>query len=100
MVNKPVGKLAPDQPWQKYSSEKDYLLLEPGWAGALMDDELEYIRGKLRQDAALCRWWGVRPSWKRIPEEAIKRVALEGDPEEQAINRRLAQSRKYSPVAT
>jgi hypothetical protein len=93
----PKAKL--DQPWQRYSRDKDYLLLEPGFAGVLTDEELEYIRGKLQQDGALRRWWGMKPSWRRVPEEAIRRVAMDGDPEEQSINRRLAQSRKYSPVA-
>ena len=87
------------KPWDKCLKENQGNLLEPGYAGSLADDELEYIRGKLQQDAALRRWWGMKPSWKRIPEEAIKRVAMDGDPEEQSVNRRLAQSRKYSPVA-
>jgi hypothetical protein len=94
-----LPKPKPDQPWQRYSREKDYLLLEPGFAGALTDAELEYIRGKLQQDDALRRGWGMKPSWRRVPEEAIRRVAMDGDPGEQSINRRLAQSRKYSPAA-
>jgi hypothetical protein len=93
-----------DKPWFKYRTEASgtgqgllrWKLLEPGWGGSLGDDELALIVKHLEQDAALRLWWGMKPSWRRIPEEVVKRVAMEGDPDDQAVNRRLARLRKQS----
>ena len=40
-----------EKPWLKYSREKDYLLLEPGFAGQLTDAELLYIQGRLNTNS-------------------------------------------------
>jgi len=72
----------------------DHRLLEPGWAGSLTDEELTFIQSKLFTDAILCKQWGFRPSQKTRPEEAIRRVAMDGDPDGTAHNRRLARPRK------
>jgi hypothetical protein len=91
-----------DKPWLKYRDKTGDLstkLLEPGWAGALDEDELSYILAQLHQDVSLRLWWGMRPSWKRIPEEVVRRVAMDGDPDNQAHNRNLARPRKPSRAA-
>lgn len=86
-------------PWHKYQHEPPGRLLEPGYAGSLDYAELAYVVARLKEDASLRLWWGMRPSWKRISEEVVKRVAMEGDPENQGYNRRLARPRKPSRVA-
>jgi hypothetical protein len=105
-VTTPSAK--PDQkPWQQYRRQGSgqgqgtlkWKLLEPGWGGQLDEDELEFIKGPLMQDAPLRLWWGMPPSWKRIPEEAVRRIAVEGNPDNQGHNRRLARRRKQSPAA-
>ena len=72
----------------------DLRLLEPGWAGQLVDDELDFIRAELFQDRKLARRWGFRPGQKTRPDEAIRRVAMDGDPDGTAHNRKLARPRK------
>ena len=73
-------------------------LLEPGWAGDLGDDELSYIQPKLLGDLGMARRWGFRPGQKTRSEEAIRRVAMWGDPDSVALNRTLARPRK-APTA-
>ncbi len=90
------------RPWEKYRGKPGNLsakLLEPGWAGGLEDDELAFIVEHLKEDEKLRLWWGMRPSWKRIPEEAVKRVAMAGSEEDQAHNRNLARPRRPSRPA-
>lgn len=53
-------------------------LLEPAWAGELDNVELEYIRSKLRQSPSLRRRWGFRPTAKRLSEDRIRAVAMNG----------------------
>ena len=84
----------PNRPWNRYRHQPNWKLLEPGYAGSLDDGELAYVLAHLKDDASLRLWWGMRTSWKRIPEEVVKRVALEGDPDNQAHNRTLARPRK------
>jgi hypothetical protein len=85
------------KPWDRY--RKDYSgqgqdrlrfkLLIPGYAGAVDDSELAYIIAKLQSDSSLSRWWGFRPRAKRRPVDAVKLVAMHGDPDNQAHNVRL-----------
>jgi hypothetical protein len=91
-----LGKQAP---WDKYRHEPMGRLLEPGYAGSLEDTELAYILTRLREDSSLRLWWGMRPSWQRIPEEVVRRIAMEGDPENQAHNRTLARPQKKARAA-
>jgi hypothetical protein len=86
-----------DKPWHRYRREPNWKLSEPGWAGVLDDAELAYILAHLKDDASLRLWWGMRLSWKRIPEEVVRRVALEGDPDNQAYNCSLARPRRGGP---
>jgi hypothetical protein len=85
------------KPWQKYRNQPGNLrwkLLIPGWGGHLDPDELAYIVEHLERDAALRLWWGMKASWRRIPEQAVMRIALEGSEDDQALNRRLARPRQ------
>ena len=69
-------------------------LLEPGWGGDIEDRELSYIKNALVGDRRFAMRWGFRPGQKTRSDEAIRRVAMEGDPEDVAQNRRLARPRK------
>ena len=57
----------------------DLRLLEPGWAGDLAPDELEFLQAELFRDKKLGFQWGFRLSAKRRPEWAIPQVAMWGD---------------------
>jgi hypothetical protein len=87
------------RPWEKYASDLMGNLLEPGYAGVVDDAELAYVRGKLQDDPALRLWWGMRPAWRRVPEEVVRRIAMEGDPDSQAHNRILARPHKPERAA-
>jgi len=76
----------------------DPRLLAPGWAGYLADDELAFIRSELYRDPARARLWGFRPSQKTCADEAIGRVAMDGDPEGTAHNRQLARPRRMATL--
>jgi len=53
-------------------------LLEPGWAGELDTVGLQYIKSSLKQSPSLRRRWGFRPSAKRLSENRIRAVAMDG----------------------
>ena len=74
-------------------------LLVPGWGGQLADEEVEYIQLHLQRDAKLAYKWGFRPGQKSRPEEAIRRVALAGDPDSRRVNVALARPRKRVALA-
>ena len=40
------------RPWEQFRGTGDYLLLEPGWARVVDDDELAFIQRTLQQDPA------------------------------------------------
>ena len=50
-------------------------LLDPGWAGELTDDELDYLKGRLKASASLRQRWGLP---RRFSEAAVRKVALFG----------------------
>jgi len=54
------------------------LLLRPGWAGDLEDDELRYIKGRLINSPRLRSIWGIYG--RHISAAHIRRVAREGRP--------------------
>jgi len=64
-------------------------LLVPGWGGAVSDDDVEYITRALRRRPGLARKWGFRPT-QVINPEPVRRVAMDGDPDDVAKNRHLA----------
>ena len=64
-------------------------LLEPGWAGEIDRDELEYIKSCLQRYSSLRRRWGFKPSAKRLSEKHIRTVAISGL---RAIRRRVLAS--------
>ena len=74
-------------------------LLEPGWGGHLTDEEVAYIQFHLLRDDKLAFKWGFRPAQKSRPEEAIRRVAVNGDPDIRKVNIALARPRKRPALA-
>ena len=76
----------------------DQRTLEPGFAGELAPDELEYVTAELLRDKKLAFRWGFQPARKRRPEWAIRQVAMWGDPEVRATNMGLARRQIPSPV--
>ena len=58
------------------------------------DGELSFIQQALLKDPTLSAWWGFRPRSKRQPIEAIRRVAMDGNPDNQSENRYLARMRE------
>ena len=68
----------------------DARLLEPGYAGALAQDEVDYIREQLFRDKSLARLWGFKSSSKRRPEQIIRALASQGDPSSGRANAELA----------
>lgn len=74
-------------------------LLEPGWAGQLTDEEVVYIQFHLMRDGKLAYRWGFRPAQQSRPEEAIRRVAMDGDPDTRRVNVALARPRKRAALA-
>jgi hypothetical protein len=102
-----AASLPKAKPWDRYAKagagpgpgQLRWKLLIPGWGGHLDDDELDYIVGHLVKDPDLRKWWGMKPSWKRIPEEAVRRLAAEGSEDDQALNRRLARPRQQGQAA-
>lgn len=65
-----------NDPWTLAYYKKN--LLQPGWAGDLDHVELEYIKSELRRSPSLRRRWGFRPSAKRLSEQRIRAVAMDG----------------------
>ena len=74
-------------------------LLEPGWGAQLTGEEVVYIQLRLQRNAKLAYKWGFRPGQKTLLEEAIRRVAMDGDPDNRRVNVRLAQPRKQVSLA-
>ncbi|MDO8532657.1 MAG: hypothetical protein Q7T26_10945 [Dehalococcoidia bacterium] len=75
-------------------ADHDTRLLEPGWGGYLEDGEVSYIIGELKRDRVLRFAWGFRPSQRRLPEQAVRRIADAGDPDSRAVNIALARPRR------
>lgn len=98
IVAKTPSRPQQDRPWHKYRKEKGWKLLEPGWGGQLADEEVAFILSKLQGDDALSYWWGFRPQTKRRPAEAIKAVAMWGDPAVRSVNVKLVRPHQR-PVA-
>jgi len=70
-------------------TEMDPRLLKPGWAGNLGSDEYEFDRENLNSDPNLAFRWGFKPTSRRRSEEAIRRVAMHGDPDSRTHNLKL-----------
>ena len=59
----------------------DKRLLEPGWAGQLSDNEIEFIRRELKHHRSLWRRWGYDGALLKgvpIPASTIRRIAIHG----------------------
>ena len=80
-------------------TDLNHKLVEPGWAGELTDEELAHIQKRLFEEPKLAKLWGFRPGMKTRSEQAIRRVAMHGDPENRSLNRNLArQPARIMPV--
>jgi len=62
--------------------------LEPGFAGDIDDEVANWIRRHLKRSLTLSKWWGFSKKPRRATL-AIKRVAMDGDPDDCAVNRQL-----------
>ena len=85
---KPKEQARPWMVYKKSDGSRDKLY-EPGWAGTLDDDEVERLQQALTKDSDLAYWWSWKPGMKRRAVEAIKRVAMHGDPDNRSHNVRL-----------
>jgi len=59
----------------------DRRLLEPGWAGELSEEEVEYIQRELQRSRRLWRRWGYLGAMLKgvtIPAATIRRIAKHG----------------------
>jgi hypothetical protein len=56
-------------------------------------------KGGLKADNSLSLAWGLRPGQKTRPEAAIRRLAMQGDPESRTANVKLAGVRKSEAPA-
>ena len=86
-------------PWHVYQREQNWKLLIPGWGGSLSEEELSFIVEHLENNAGLRLWWGMKGSWKRVPLEVVRRIALSGSEDSQSHNRRLARPRQQTRAA-
>ena len=68
--------------------------MDPGWAGELAPDELEFLQVELSRDKKMAFKWGFRPGAKRRPEWAIRQVAMWGEPDRRSITIALARRPK------
>ena len=64
-------------------------LLEPGYWGSLEDEELEFIQKALENNPKLSYAWGFQPVQKSRAPDAIRRVAMWGDPEDREVNTKV-----------
>lgn len=67
-------------------------ILQCGWGGELSAQELAYVMAALKRDPALRRAWGFRPSAKRIGADLIIYLAMHGNPDSEADNRKLVKA--------
>lgn len=64
-------------------------LLEPGWGGELDDTELAHILAALQKNNRLRTAWGFPGGERRLSEDAVRQVAMWGDPNDPAHNTSL-----------
>ena len=69
---------------QTYAKDKSLLkfykakLLEPGWAGELNNEEYDYIKENLKANPQLKTRWGFVVGRRKLSEERIREVAMNG----------------------
>jgi len=64
-------------------------LLEPGYWGTLEEEELEFIQSALQNNPKLSFAWGFQPVQKSRAPDAIRKVAMWGDPKDREINTKV-----------
>ena len=67
-------------------------LLEPGYWGTLEEEELEFIQSALQNNPKLSFAWGFQPAQKSRAPDAIRRVAMWGDPKDREVNTKVIHS--------
>ena len=99
----------PNERFPEWKSTKDHdlfkfyehRLFEPGWAGELSDGQAEYIADVLRGAVKnpriwsvkrLRRAWGFHPTQDFISEDAVREVAMYGNPDDPEHNTRLIET--------
>ena len=73
-------------------------LLEPGYWGYLEDEELEYIQSAQQNNPRLSHAWGFQPGQKTRASDAIRRVAMWGDPKDREVNTKVIRGNGRQPV--
>lgn len=76
--------------WGKRRKNK---LLQPGWAGALTDEEVDFLQRRLAEEPGIAIRWGFRPGMKTHSEQAVRRVAMYGEPDNPSWNGKLTRQR-------
>ena len=79
----------PKQDKSQLSRSAKKKLLQPGYWGHLEDGELEIIQNALRNNPKLSFAWGFQPVQQTRSPEAIRRVAMWGDPKDREVNTRV-----------
>jgi hypothetical protein len=72
-------------------------LLEPGYWGSLEEEEVEFIQAALQENPDLPYAWGFQPIQKTRSPEAIRRVAMWGDPKNREVNTKLIRGNYLRP---
>ena len=73
-------------------------LLEPGYWGYLEDEELEFIQNSLQNTPKLSYAWGFQPVQKSRSPDAIRRVAMWGDPQDREFNTKVIRGNGRKPT--
>ncbi len=73
-------------------------LLEPGYWGHLEDGELEFIQSALQNNSRLSYAWGFQPVQKTRASDAIRRVAMWGDPKDREVNTKVIRGNGRKPT--
>ena len=73
-------------------------LLEPGYWGYLEDVELEFIQSALQNNSRLSYAWGFQPVQKTRASDAIRRVAMSGDPKDREVNTKVIRGNSRKPT--
>ncbi len=81
-----------DQGRVRLSRKAKRKLLEPGYWGSLEDVELQIIQSALQNNPKLSFAWGFQPVQKSRAPDAIRRVAMWGDPKDREVNTKVIRS--------
>ena len=80
----------------RFVALEDERLLEPGWAGFLELEELAFIKRSLRSKRSLRTAWGFIHGMGTINDDAVRLLAMKGQPDDRAGNIQLLKDAKSS----